>query len=86
MSWINIVWSMNAAACLTLAAIYLLVWSKQRENPVYLLFSCSALAAATVTGFELAMLHADTPGQYEACNGDGQPVRMRGVMDKRLSQ
>jgi hypothetical protein len=25
MSWITIVWSMNAAACLTLAGIYLLV-------------------------------------------------------------
>ena len=65
MSWINIVWSMNAAACLTLAAIYLLVWCKQRENPVYLLFSCSALAAATVAGFELAMLHTDRAERYE---------------------
>jgi len=66
MSWITIVWSMNAAACLTLAAIYLVVWCKQRENWVHLLFSCSAVAAAAVAGFELAMLRADTVGQYEA--------------------
>jgi PAS domain S-box-containing protein len=66
MSWITIVWSMNAAACLTLGAIYLVVWCKQRENWVHLLFSCSAVAAAAVAGFELAMLHADTVGQYEA--------------------
>ena len=32
MSWITIVWSMNAAACLTLAAIYLFVWCKQRKS------------------------------------------------------
>ena len=39
MSWITIVWSMNAAACLTLAAFYCVVWFKQRENWIYLLFS-----------------------------------------------
>jgi two-component system sensor kinase FixL len=66
MSWITIVWSMNAAACLTLAAIYCVVWCKQRKNWTYLLFSFSAVAAAAVAGFELAMLHADTVGQYEA--------------------
>ena len=66
MSWITIVWSMNAAACLTLAAIYLVVWWKQRDASVHLLFSCSAVAAAAVAGFELAMLRTDTVGQYEA--------------------
>ena len=50
MSWITIVWSMNAAACLTLAGIYLLVWCKQREGWVYLVFSCSAVAAAARIG------------------------------------
>jgi PAS domain S-box-containing protein len=66
MSWITIVWAMNAGACLTLAAIYCVVWSKQRENWLYLLFSCSAIAAAGVAVFELAMLHAHSVGQYEA--------------------
>ena len=42
MSWITIVWSMNAGACLTLAAIYLVVWCRRRESWVHLLFSCSA--------------------------------------------
>jgi two-component system sensor kinase FixL len=66
MSWITIVWSMNAAACLTLAGIYLLVWCKQRENWVHLVFSSSAVAAAAIAAFELAMMHAETVGQYEA--------------------
>src|SRR5437764_959290 len=66
MSWITVVWSMNAAACLTLAAFYCVVWCKQRENWVHLVFSFSAVAAAAIAAFELAMMHAKTVGQYEA--------------------
>lgn len=66
MSWITIVWSMNAAACLTLAGIYLLVWCKQREDWVHLIFSVTAVAAAGIAAFELAMMHAETVGRYEA--------------------
>src|SRR6266540_7533952 len=66
MSWITIVWSMNAAACLTLAGIYLLVWCKQREGWAHLLFSFTAVAAAAIAAFELAMMHAETVGRYEA--------------------
>ena len=66
MSWITIVWSMNAAACLTLAAIYLVVWCKQRQGSANLVFSISAVAAAAIAGFELAMMHAGTVEQYEA--------------------
>ena len=65
MSWITIVWSMNAAACLTLAGISLLVWCKQRENWVHLVFSASAVAAAAIAAFELEMMHCETVGQYE---------------------
>jgi two-component system, LuxR family, sensor kinase FixL len=66
MSWITIVWSMNAAACLTLAGISLLVWCKQRENWVHLLFSASAVAAAAIAAFELEMMRCETVGRYEA--------------------
>ncbi len=66
MSWITVVWSMNAAACLTLAAFYCAVWCKQREKWVYLLFSCSAIAAAAISAFELGMLNAQTIERYQA--------------------
>ena len=66
MNWITIVWSMNAGACLTLAAIYLVVWCRQRESWVHLLFSCSAIAAAAIAVLELAMLHTQTVERYEA--------------------
>jgi PAS domain S-box-containing protein len=65
MSWITILWSMNAAGCLTLAAFYLVVWLKQRENWVHLLFSCSAIAAAAISAFELWMMNAREVDQYE---------------------
>src|SRR6266487_4188125 len=64
MSWITIVWSMDAAACLTLAGMYLLVWCKQRDGWVHLLFSCGAMAAAVLAGFELASMRAETTEQY----------------------
>src|SRR5438034_6933355 len=66
MSWLTIVWSMNAGACLTLAAIYLVVWWRRRESWVHLLFSCSAIAAAAIAVMELAMLHTHTVERYEA--------------------
>ena len=66
MSWITIVWSMNAAACLTLAGIFFVAWCKQRESWVHLIFSCIALAAAAIAVFELQLIHADTPQEYGA--------------------
>jgi two-component system, LuxR family, sensor kinase FixL len=66
MSWITVVWSINAGACLTLAAVYLVVWCKQRESWVHLAFSCSALAGAALTAFELALLRAHTVEEYTA--------------------
>jgi PAS domain S-box-containing protein len=66
MNWITIVWSMNGAACLTLAAFYFAVWCKQRENWVHLLFSCSAIAAAAISAFELGMMNAQTVERYQA--------------------
>jgi two-component system sensor kinase FixL len=66
MSWITVVWSINVGACLTLAAFYCAVWCKQRENGVYLVFSCSAVAAAAISTFELWMMNAGTVEQYGA--------------------
>jgi two-component system, LuxR family, sensor kinase FixL len=64
MSWITIVWSINAGACLTLAAIYFVLWCNQRKSWMHLAFSCSAVAGAALTAFELALLRAQTTEQY----------------------
>jgi two-component system sensor kinase FixL len=66
MSWVTLLWSMDAALCFTLAGIYLLVWCKQRQGWVYLLFSCSAVAAGVIAGFELTSMRAETTAQYGA--------------------
>lgn len=65
MSWVTIVWSMNAGACLMLAAFYGAVWCKQRQNWVHLLFSCSAAAAAAISVFELLMMNAGSIERYQ---------------------
>ena len=65
MNWITVIWSMNAGACLTLAAFYGAVWSKQRTNLAYLAFSCSAAAAGVISIFELCMLNATSVEQYQ---------------------
>src|SRR5438552_2783073 len=65
MSWITVFWSVNVGACLTLAAFYCAVWCKQRENWVHLLFSCSAIAAAAISAFELWMINAQTVERYQ---------------------
>ncbi len=75
MSWITILWSMNAAACLTLAGFYFVVWCKQGENWVHLLFSCSAVAAAAIAAFELAMMNAQTAKRYQALCDEQKATR-----------
>src|SRR6059058_2202475 len=65
MSWITVLWSMNSAVCLTLAAFYGVVWCKQRDSWVHLLFCSSAVAAAAISAFELFMMNARTVEQYQ---------------------
>src|SRR5438874_1956958 len=66
MSWVTLLWSMDAAFCFTLAGMYLLVWWKQRKGWVHLLFSCGALAAGAIAGFELMSMRAEMTVQYGA--------------------
>ena len=66
MSWVTVIWSMIAAACLTLAAIYWLVWYRNRTGWAPLLFS---LTAVSTTGFafcELWVMRAQTPAELDA--------------------
>jgi hypothetical protein len=46
MNWVTIVWSMGASTCLTLAAIYFLVWLKAPATRAHLLFAVTAAATA----------------------------------------
>ncbi|MGB8785550.1 MAG: PAS domain-containing protein, partial [Terriglobales bacterium] len=64
MSWVTIIWSMIAAVCLTLAAIYLLAWRRNHAAWASLLFSITALAAAGFAFCELSMMLAETPAEF----------------------
>ena len=64
MSWVTIVWSMVASACLTLAAMHLLVWARRRSAWAHLLFALSAAGVAAYAGCELWMMRAETPGEF----------------------
>lgn len=63
-NWIDLVWAMMAAACLTLGIIHLVVWFKQRSHNANLTFFALASSVAVFAGFELAMVGAQTPAEF----------------------
>jgi PAS domain S-box-containing protein len=59
MSWVTVLWSMVAAACLTMALPHLIIGLRQRAW-VHLLFALAAVAVALVAALELAIMKATT--------------------------
>jgi signal transduction histidine kinase/DNA-binding NarL/FixJ family response regulator len=57
---------MSAGVCITLAAVHLLLWLKDRNAQASLAFSLWATAVATIALFELAMMHSPTPENFSA--------------------
>jgi two-component system sensor kinase FixL len=66
MSWVTIIWSMIASACLTLATIHFLVWCKRRTVWADLLFTLTSAGVAAYAGSELSLMLAETPEQFAA--------------------
>lgn len=64
MSWVTIIWSMVASACLTLAAMHLLIWGRKRTAWASLLFAVMAVGTAAVAGGELWMMRAETAREF----------------------
>ena len=64
MSWVTVIWSAGAGACLTLALIHLAVWWKDRSARANLVFAAMAIAVAAFAALELVMMRAETPGQF----------------------
>ena len=61
MSWVTVVWSMIASACLTLAVIYFLVWYRNRAAWAHLFFAVTAASTTGLAFCELLMMLAGTP-------------------------
>ena len=64
MSLITIIWSMSASACLTLAAINLMAWFRDRKALANLLFSLFATGTAVFAFCELRMMRAGAPAEF----------------------
>ena len=64
MNLVTIIWSMIASACLTLAAINLLVWFRKRTSWANLLISVMAAGTAGLAFCELSAMMADTPAEF----------------------
>ena len=63
-SLITVIWSMIASACLTLAGINILVWSRNRKAWANLLFSLTAVSTGAFAFCELWMMRAETPAEF----------------------
>ena len=63
MSWVSVIWTMVASACLTLAVIYFVVWCRNRNAWAHLLFSMTAASTAAFTFCELWLMRAQTPAE-----------------------
>ncbi|MDD2760460.1 MAG: hypothetical protein PHH11_09220, partial [Methylomonas sp.] len=66
MSSITIIWSMMAAASLTLSLIYTFVWLRNRSEPANLYFALTAFGTSVFAGFELAMMRAESAAAMAA--------------------
>ena len=64
MSFVTTLWSMQAAAALTLAVLYGLVWSIDRRNLANLTLCIVAVAMAVAARDEVRMMHAATTTEY----------------------
>jgi two-component system, LuxR family, sensor kinase FixL len=64
MTWVAIIWSMGASACLALAGLHLPVWLKHRRAWDHLLSVSSTLATAANAGCEPTGMRARTAAQY----------------------
>src|SRR5262245_61791058 len=64
MSWITVVWPMIGGACLTLVAMHLLVWMKDRRAGASFAFAGMAVCVACIAAFELALTRAQSPQQF----------------------
>ena len=64
MSWITIIWSMIASACLMLALVHGLIWWWRREAPANGIFALLAVTVVLYEGCEIWMMRASTVEEF----------------------
>jgi signal transduction histidine kinase len=66
MSWVTVIYSMTASACLTVALIYGFVWWRQRDEWAYLLFAVASMGTAILAWQDLLLNFAQTAAQFSS--------------------
>src|SRR5215469_18186268 len=66
MSWVTVIWSIGAGACLTLAFLQFVVWWKDRTARANLVFAFGAVAVAVFAALEFGLMQAETLAQFSA--------------------
>ncbi len=64
MNWLDVIWVVMAAACLTLGAIHFLIWAKQPGEKANLSFTITAVALAAAGVIELQLMHARSAQEF----------------------
>ena len=64
MSWVTVIWSIGAGACLTLSFLQFVVWLKDRSARANLVFSVGAITVAVFAALEFALMRAVTPEEF----------------------
>lgn len=64
MSWITVIWSLAAGACLTLGSIHFLVWCWDRTLRANLWFSLTAFSVAFVAAIEWTLMRSATIPEF----------------------
>ena len=64
MSWVTVIWSVAAGACVTLAVVHFLVWCWDRSMRASLWFAGVALSVAVMAGIESAIMRVQTVPEF----------------------
>lgn len=64
MSWITVIWAAAAGACVTLAAVHLAAWTRDRSLRANPWFAVAALSVAGLAITELLLMRAESPDRY----------------------
>src|SRR5690242_6252657 len=64
MSWTLVIWSMLASACLTFAAIHLLVWLRDRSTLTSLWFALMCVGTTGLALCEVLLMQSRTPQEF----------------------
>jgi PAS domain S-box-containing protein len=63
LDWVDLVWPMMGAACLSMASVHFGVWLADRARWAHLCFAGAAATVAVIAGIELYIVHAGTAEQ-----------------------